>query len=190
MVSFGDFKGGLLWIEGTSGQGPATQTKAPMSLTRRCTGPSNPAALKRQAEILEAAQECPDPRESCYIPPPDEPVTGMKEFPKDILEWEYAAALESASKRAKEEAERRRDPAPLSGGPSGEAASSSGLPHASFDEVVSAMPYRAESHRTFSAIKEAMAAEAGSSGFMKARPADYVGINYQDDLDLMEMLTR
>eukprot|EP00439_Symbiodinium_sp_Y106_P006973 s4624_g1.t1 len=27
-----------------------------------------------------------------------------------------------------------------------------------------------------------------TSGFMKARPADYVGINYQDDLDLMEML--
>ena len=50
------------------------------------------------------------------------------------------------------------------------------------------MPYRTESHRTFTAIKEAMTAEAGSSGFMKARPADYVGINYQDDLDLMEML--
>ena len=27
-VSFGDFDGGLLWIEGTNGQGPATQTKA------------------------------------------------------------------------------------------------------------------------------------------------------------------
>ena len=27
-VSFGDFKGGLWWIEGTDGQGPKTQTKA------------------------------------------------------------------------------------------------------------------------------------------------------------------
>ena len=27
-VSFGDFKGGLLWIEGSDGQGPKTQTKA------------------------------------------------------------------------------------------------------------------------------------------------------------------
>ena len=133
--------------------------------------------LERQTEILEATQERPDPWESCYIPPPDEPVTGMKEVPKDILEWEYAAALESASKRVKEQAAERR-----------EAVSSSGIPHTSFDEVVSAMPYRTESHRTFTAIKEAMTAEAGSSGFMKARPADYVGINYQDDLDLMEML--
>ena len=40
----------------------------------------------------------------------------------------------------------------------------------------------------FSAIKEAMTAEASSSGFMKARPADFVGIHYQDDLDLVEML--
>ena len=95
--------------------------------------------LKRQADILEAAEDCPDPWESCYIPPPDEPVTGMKEVPGDILEWGYAAALEAASRRAKEQAERRRDPAPHSGGPSGEAASSSELPHASFDEVVSAI---------------------------------------------------
>ena len=36
----------------------------------------------------------------------------MTEVPKEILEWEYAAALESASKRAKEQAEERRDPAP------------------------------------------------------------------------------
>eukprot|EP00439_Symbiodinium_sp_Y106_P008373 s5218_g1.t1 len=71
--------------------------------------------LKRQADILEAAEDCPDPWESCYIPPPDEPVTGMKEVPGDILEWGYAAALEAASRRAKEQAERRRDPAPHSG---------------------------------------------------------------------------
>ena len=58
----------------------------------------------------------------------------MKEVPKEILEWEYAAALESASRRAKEQAAERRDPAPRSGGPSGEAASSSGIPRTSFDE--------------------------------------------------------
>ena len=144
--------------------------------------------LKRQAEILEAAEECPDPWESCYVPPPDEPVTGMREVPRDILDWEYAAALEAASKKAKAQAEERRhrDPAPLSGGPSGKASSSSGVQEATFDEVVATMRYRTETHRTFSAIKEAMTAEA-SSGFMKARPADYTGVGYQDDLDLMYM---
>ena len=144
--------------------------------------------LKRQAEILEAAEECPDPWESCYVPPPDEPVTGMREVPRDILDWEYAAALEAASKKAKAQAEERRhrDPAPLSGGPSGKASSSSGVQEATFDEVVATMRYRTEPHRTFSAIKEAMTAEA-SSGFMKARPADYTGVGYQDDLDLMYM---
>ena len=90
--------------------------------------------------------------------------------------------------RVREQAAERRDPVPLSGGPFGEAASSRDIPHSSFDEVVSAMPYRTETHRTFGAIKEAMAAEAESSGLLKARPADYVGINYQDDPDLMEML--
>ena len=44
---------------------------------------------KLPAEILEAAEDCPDPWESCYVPPPDEPVTGMREVPRDILDWEY-----------------------------------------------------------------------------------------------------
>ena len=35
--------------------------------------------LKRQAEIKEAQQSCPDPWENDYVPPPDEPVTGMRE---------------------------------------------------------------------------------------------------------------
>ena len=50
----------------------------------------------RQAEIKEAQQRCPDPWENDYVPPPDEPVTGMKEVPSYILEWERVRDLEEA----------------------------------------------------------------------------------------------
>eukprot|EP00439_Symbiodinium_sp_Y106_P079951 s2062_g18.t1 len=63
--------------------------------------------LKRQAEIKEAQQECPDPWENNYIPPPDEPVTAMKAVPEYILEWERVRArLEEAKKWVIEQADR------------------------------------------------------------------------------------
>ena len=67
----------------------------PMSLTRHSSGHSSLAAQgrPRSERQLTNAQ---NPWENAYIPPPDEPVTGMKEVPAFVLEWEYAAAQEEA----------------------------------------------------------------------------------------------
>eukprot|EP00439_Symbiodinium_sp_Y106_P061891 s1696_g9.t1 len=62
-------------------------------------------------------------------------------------------------------------------GPSG---STGEVKEVSFDDVIGSIPYRTEPHRTFSAVKEAMINNAKESGFMKARPGDFVGMRYQD----------
>ena len=141
--------------------------------------------LKRLAEIKEAQQRCPDPWENDYIPPADEPVTGMREVPAYILEWERVRDLEEAKRRVLEQANKPSHPAPLSGGPSG---STGEVKEISFDDAIGSIPFRTEPHRTFSAIKEAMINNAKESGFMKARPGVFVGMRYQDDLDLCEMI--
>ena len=133
--------------------------------------------LQRLAEIKEAQQRCPDPWENDYIPPADEPVTGMREVPAYILEWERVRDLEEAKRRVLEQASKPSHPAPLSGGPSG---STGEVKEVSFDDVIGSTPYRTEPHRTFSAVKEAMINNAKESGFMKARPGDFVGMRYQD----------
>ena len=141
--------------------------------------------LQRQAEIKEAQERCPDPWENEYIPPADEPVTGMREVPAYILEWERVRDLEEAKRRVVEQANMPSRLAPLSGGPSG---SSAGVTEVSFDDVMDSIPYRTEAHRTFSAVKEKMISTAKEKGFMQSRPGDYVGMRYQDDLDLCEMI--
>ena len=138
--------------------------------------------LQRLAEIKEAQERCPDPWENEYVPPVDEPVTGMREVPAYILEWERVRDLEEAKRRVMEQASRPSRLAPLSGGPSG---SSGGVKKVSFDDVIDSIPYRTEAHRTFSAVKENMINTAKEKGFMKSRPGDYVGMRYQDDLGLV-----
>ena len=141
--------------------------------------------LQRQAEIKEAQERCPDPWENEYVPPADEPVTGMREVPAYILEWERVRDLEEAKRRVVEQASRPSHLAPLSGGPSG---SSAGITEVSFDDVIDSIPYRTEAHRTFSAVKENMINAAKEKGFMQSRPGDFVGMRYEDDLDLCEMI--
>ena len=109
----------------------------------------------------------------------------MREVPAYILEWERVRDLEEAKRRVMEQASRPTRLAPLSGGPSG---SSSGVKEVSFDDVIDSIPYRTEAHRTFSAVKENMINTAKEKGFMNSRPGDYVGMRYQDDLDLCEMI--
>ena len=64
----------------------------------------HPAALKGRPKSWKRSGVSQTRGKAATLPPPDEPVTGMTEVPKEILEWEYAAALESASKRATEDA--------------------------------------------------------------------------------------
>ena len=109
----------------------------------------------------------------------------MREVPSYILEWERVRDLEEAKRRVMEQASRPSHLAPLSGGPSG---SSAGVAEVSFDEVIDSIPYRTEAHRTFSAVKENMINTAKEKGFMQSRPGDFVGMRYEDDLDLCEMI--
>ena len=68
--------------------------------------------LQRLAEIKEAQERCPDPWENEYIPPADEPVTGMREVPAYILEWERVRDLEEAKRRVMEQASRPSSSSP------------------------------------------------------------------------------
>ena len=97
--------------------------------------------LQRLAEIKEAQQRCPDRWENDYLPPADEPVTGMREVPAYILEWERVRDLEEGKREVLEQAEKQRTPAPLSGGPSG---SADEVKEATFDDVIrrDSLPHR------------------------------------------------
>ena len=142
----------------------------------------------RQAKIREAADECPEPVGERLHPTSGRTCdgnegssrrclgVGIRSSTRGSSQCEFVSKLRNAviqSHLVEAPLERQRHlgtfPTPLS---------TSG--------VSDALSHRDSSH--ICAIKEAMAAEAESSGLLKARPADYVGINYQDDPDLMEML--
>ena len=114
--------------------------------------------LKRQAEIQQAAEDCPDPWESSYIPPPQAPATGIRnvEISDVLLRWQYAQQ-EAIPERQKECASKHRPSRPAKAA----AASSSSVAGemATFNEVMTAMPYRTPDNLSIAGIKKIMEAE-------------------------------
>ena len=139
----------------------------PMSLTRHSSGHSSLAAQGRPRSE-EAADECPEPVGERLHPTSGRTCDGNEGSSRLCLGVGIRSSTRGSSQcEFVSKAAERRDPVPLSGGPFGEAASSRDIPHSSFDEVVSAMPYRTETHRTFGAIKEAMAAEQNPAAYSR-----------------------
>ena len=151
--------------------------------------------LKRQAELKEARERCPDPWEQTWVEEPEEPITGMKtvEVPAEIKEWHYGVQRDIDQKQAEYAAGGSRPASAV-------AASSSSLTPpmetASFEEVISAMPYRTGTGRTLSAAKAARKSEpepevasastAPPSGgrVLQVNPRDLIGYKSSDDADL------
>ena len=157
--------------------------------------------LLRQAEIQQSTEDCPDPWETEWIAPPEEPVTGLREveLPADMQNWAFAQqAAEERRKRELADVTRRPRPA------SAEAASSSAGPEvASFDEVMAAIPYRTPESQTIAGLKkmraegEAIQAAAKaardaaaprSGGRLMPAKEDLIGYSWDEDAILNEML--
>ena len=157
--------------------------------------------LLRQAEIQQTAEDCPDPWETEWVAPPEEPVTGLREvaLPADMENWAFAQQA-AEERRRRELAEVTKRPRPASA----EAASSSAGPEvASFDEVIAAIPYRtpdiytttglrkmrAEGEAIQAAAKAAREAAAPRTGG-RVMPAkgDIIGYSWDEDANLNEML--
>ena len=157
--------------------------------------------LLRQAEIQQTAEDCPDPWETEWVAPPEEPVTGLREvsLPADMENWAFAQQA-AEERRRRELAEVTKRPRPASA----EAASSSAGPEvASFDEVIAAIPYRtpdiytttglrkmrAEGEAVQAAAKAAREAAAPRTGG-RVMPAkeDIIGYSWDEDANLNEML--
>ncbi|CAE7705038.1 unnamed protein product, partial [Symbiodinium sp. KB8] len=152
----------------------------------------------RHAEIQQAAEDCPDPWESSFIPPPEEPVTGIRDvaISDEMMRWHYAQQ-EAITERSKEYASKQKPSRPAKA----VATSSSSLAEdtATFDEVLAAIPYRTPDNMTIAGIKkireaekatraEAKAARDPQSGGRKLPLAeDLIGYDWGDDADISDM---
>ena len=156
---------------------------------------------KTWRRLQQTTEDCPDPWETEWVAPPEEPVTGLREvvLPADMENWAFAQqAAEDRRKRELAEVAKRPRPA------SAEAASSSAGPEvASFDEVIAAIPYRTPENQTITGLRKMRAeGEAIQAAAKAAREAaaprsggrvmpakeDIIGYSWDEDANLNEML--